>query len=222
MYTKNRLTSTFTLRSLLGNLDFTLLFAVLTLGIISIFAQYSSSGGEFDYHSRSHAIRFFVFFLVFLFISMIQVSFWNRGSTLIYFLILLLLVLVDFFGLNSQGSQRWINLYVINLQPSELMKISIILFLANYYHRVSSSDINKFRYLMYPCIAMLAPFYLVVTQPDLGTATIIVLIGLTVMFVAGVHYIYFLGGILLLPGFLALIFYSRGTSWGGNHSETWF
>ena len=66
MYTKNRLTSTFTLRSLLGNLDFTLLFAVLTLGIISIFAQYSSSGGEFDYHSRSHAIRFFVFFLVFL------------------------------------------------------------------------------------------------------------------------------------------------------------
>ena len=188
MYTKNRLTSTFTLRSLLGNLDFTLLFAVLTLGIISIFAQYSSSGGEFDYHSRSHAIRFFVFFLVFLFTSMIQVSFWNRGSTLIYFLILLLLVLVDFFGLNSQGSQRWINLYVINLQPSELMKISIILFLANYYHRVSSSDINKFRYLMYPCIAMLAPFYLVVTQPDLGTAILILITGFVVTWLAGVRW----------------------------------
>ena len=149
MYVRNRLTSTFTLRNILGNLDFTLLFAVLILGIISIFAQYSSSGGEFDYHSRSHAIRFFAFFLVFIFVSMIKISYWNRGSTLIYLSILALLVLVDFFGLNSQGSQRWINLYVINLQPSELMKISIILFLANYYHRISSSDINNFVNIIY-------------------------------------------------------------------------
>ena len=185
---RSSLHSPFALRDKFFDLDFTLFFSILLLGIISIFAQYSSSGGEFDYHSRSHAIRFFVFFLFFLVVSFINIRFWNDYSLLIFILLILLLVAVKFFGVQSQGSRRWINIFVFNLQPSELMKVGIILFLSNYYHKISSSDVNKFRYLFYPLIALLIPFMLVLTQPDLGTAILILISGMVITWLSGVRW----------------------------------
>jgi rod shape determining protein RodA len=185
---RSSLHSPFALRDKFFDLDFTLIFSILLLGIISIFAQYSSSGGEFDYHSRSHAIRFFVFFLFFLVVSFINIRFWNDYSLLIFVLLILLLVAVKFFGVQSQGSRRWINIFVFNLQPSELMKVGIILFLSNYYHKISSSDVNKFRYLFYPLIALLIPFMLVLTQPDLGTAILILISGIVITWLSGVRW----------------------------------
>jgi len=185
---RSSLHSPFALRDKFFDLDFTLFFSILLLGIISIFAQYSSSGGEFDYHSRSHAIRFFVFFLFFLVVSFINIRFWNDYSLLIFVLLILLLVAVKFFGVQSQGSRRWINIFVFNLQPSELMKVGIILFLSNYYHKISSSDVNKFRYLFYPLIALLIPFMLVLTQPDLGTAILILISGIVITWLSGVRW----------------------------------
>jgi rod shape determining protein RodA len=160
----------------------------LILGMISIFAQFSSSGGQFDYHSKSHAIRFCVFFFFFLGVSFINIRFWNDYSLLIFILLILLLVAVKIIGVQSQGSRRWINLFVFNLQPSELMKIGIILFLSNYYHKISSSNVNKFRYLFYPLIALLVPFMLVVSQPDLGTAILILISGIVITWLAGVKW----------------------------------
>ena len=183
-----RLHSPFALRNKFFDLDFTLLFSILLLGVISIFAQYSSSGGEFDYHSKSHSIRFFVFFLFFLVISFINIRFWNDYSLLIFILLILLLVAVKFFGVKSQGSRRWISLFVFNLQPSELMKIGIILFLSNYYHKISSGDVNKFRYLFYPLLALLIPFMLVLSQPDLGTALLILISGIVITWLSGVKW----------------------------------
>ena len=146
LYNRSSLHTPFKFRDKFFDLDFTLLFSILLLGIISIFAQFSSSGGQFDYFSKSHAIRFVVFFLFFLAISFINIRFWNDYSVLIFIFLVILLILVKFFGVQSQGSRRWINLFVFNLQPSELMKIGIILFLSNYYHKISSGDVNKFRY----------------------------------------------------------------------------
>ncbi len=188
LYSRNSLHSPFSIREKLSSLDFTLLFSILLLGVISIFAQFSSSGGNFDYFSKSHAIRFGVFFILFLAVAFTQIRFWHSASFLIFVILLLLLLYVKFYGIQSQGSRRWVNLFVINLQPSELMKIGIILFLSNYYHKISEGDVNKVKYLLYPVIAILAPFILVVSQPDLGTAILILLSGIVVTWLAGVRW----------------------------------
>jgi rod shape determining protein RodA len=188
LYSRNSLHTPFAIRDKFFNLDFILFFSVLLLGIISIFAQYSSSGGEWVSHSINHAIRFIVFFIFFVLISFINISLWNRFSFLIFLIFILLLLAVKFFGLQSQGSRRWINLFVFVLQPSELMKIGIILYLANYYHRISSSDVNKIKYLLIPVIAIFIPFVMVVTQPDLGTALLILFSGIIVTWLAGVRW----------------------------------
>jgi rod shape determining protein RodA len=188
LYSRNSLHTPFAIRDKFFNIDFVLFFSVLLLGIISIFAQYSSSGGQWATHSINHALRFLIFFLFFLSISFININIWNRFSFLIFIGFILLLVAVKFFGLQSQGSRRWINLFVFVLQPSELMKIGIILFLANYYHRTSSGDVNKLKYLLVPVISIFIPFTMVVTQPDLGTALLILFSGIVVTWLAGVRW----------------------------------
>jgi rod shape determining protein RodA len=188
LYSRKSLHTPFSIIDKMYNLDFTLLFSILLLGVISIFAQFSSSGGNFDYYSKSHALRFGVFFILFLVVSFTQISFWHSSSFLFFFFLLLLLLYVKFYGIQSQGSKRWVNLFVINLQPSELMKIGIILFLSKYYHQISAGDVNKVKYLLYPVIAILAPFILVVSQPDLGTAILILLSGVVVTWLAGVRW----------------------------------
>jgi len=188
MYNRSIIHSPFSIRSKIFGLDLSLLFSILLLGIISIFAQFSSSGGVFDYYSKSHAIRFCVFFILFLIVSFTPIRFWHSTSFIIFTSLLLLLIFVKFYGIQSQGSRRWVNLFVINLQPSELMKIGIILFLSNYYHKISEGDVNKIRFLLYPVIAILAPFILVLSQPDLGTAILILLSGIAVTWLAGVRW----------------------------------
>ena len=102
LYSRNSLHTPFAIRDKFFNLDFVLFFSILILGIISIFAQYSSSGGQWESHSVNHTIRFIVFFLFFMVISFINVSIWNRFSLLIFITFILLLVAVKFFGLQCQ------------------------------------------------------------------------------------------------------------------------
>ena len=114
MYRANSIYSSLTLKDKISNFDYILLLSILLLGVISIFTQYSSSGGVFDYHSKSHAIRFILFFFLFLTISLISINFWFCSSFLIYFFFLLLLFVVEYFGITSSGSRRWINIYIFN------------------------------------------------------------------------------------------------------------
>jgi rod shape determining protein RodA len=206
--TRSSIHTPFSIKDKFFDLDYTLLFSILLLGIISIFAQFSSSGGQFDYFSKSHAIRFCVFFVLFLIISFVNIRFWNDYSLLIFFFLILLLIAVKLFGVQSQGSKRWINLFVFNLQPSELMKIGIILFLSNYYHKISSGDVNKLKYLLYPVIALLVPFMLVLTQPDLGTALLILISGLVITWLSGVRWRIFayLSGLFVVLAPVAISF----------------
>ena len=203
LYNRSSFHTPFSIRDNLFNLDFTLLFSVFLLGVISIFAQFSSSGGTFDYYAKSHAIRFCFFFILFLSVSFTPIRFWHSTSFIIFLSLLALLLFVKFYGIQSQGSRRWVNLFVINLQPSELMKIGIILFLSNYYHKISEGDVNKVRFLLYPVIAILAPFILVLSQPDLGTAILILLSGIVVTWLAGVKWKIFaylsLASLILAP-----------------------
>ena len=147
MFRQGSIQSHLNLRDKIFSLDLIMFCCILILGIISFFAMYSTDGGEFAYHTKSHIVRFFVFFLLFIAVSFFQINFWYTWSIPIYIGILALLVLVKFFGLTSSGSQRWLDLYFLNLQPSELMKIGLILFLAKYYHRISSGDHENLAFL---------------------------------------------------------------------------
>ena len=193
----------------LFSIDYVLLISVLILGILSMFAMYSTDGGEFKYHTQSHIMRFSVFFLMFFILSFFQIRFWHQSSYLIYILFLLLLILVKYFGLTSSGSKRWLDLPFLVLQPSELMKIGLILFLSKYYHRVSLENINRVKFLFLPIIALLAPVFLVIAQPDLGTSILIASGGIVVAWLAGVKLKFFgyasLIGLLLLPVIISFL-----------------
>jgi len=172
--------------------DFLLIISILALGIIGIVSMYSSDGGQFSYYTQSHIIRFVIFFLLMLILSFVRIKFWYSIGYFFYFVIVLLLIFVSFYGVTASGSQRWISLYFINLQPSELMKIAIIIFFARFYHRMQINSVNKFKNLLTPIIILLVPMFLVLTQPDLGTSILIALSGLVVIWLSGVNIKYFI------------------------------
>ena len=150
MFQPRSIQSSLSFRDKLFSIDYVLVVSILILGIVSMFAMYSTDGGEFKYHTESHIIRFFVFFLMFFILSFVQIRFWHSTSYLIYFLFLFLLICVKYFGITASGSQRWLGLPFINLQPSELMKIGLILFLAKYYHRIPIESVNRLKFLFLP------------------------------------------------------------------------
>ena len=180
------------------SLDFKLIFLVLLLGIISFFAMYSTERGNFDYYTQNHIYRFLTFFTVFIFVSFINIRLWHKSAYLFYLIVLVLLIAVYFFGITSSGSTRWINLFFINLQPSELMKVALIIFLARYYNKIPSRDVNRLKFLIQPFFALFIPVSLVVVQPDLGTAILIVAGGLVVVWLAGLRIKYFAYSFFLL------------------------
>ena len=202
MYQPRSIQSSMALRDRILSIDYILVVSILVLGIISMFAMYSTDGGEFKYHTNSHILRFCVFFALFFLVSLIQIRFWHDQSYLIYISLFLLLLGVKYFGLTSSGSKRWLDLYFMNLQPSELMKVGLILFLAKYYHRVSIENMNTLRYLFAPIIALIAPILLVATQPDLGTSILIAAGGIVVVWLAGVRIKFFAYSLIL---FLSLL-----------------
>lgn len=172
--------------------DGLLIISILALGIIGIISMYSSDGGQFSYYTKSHIIRFVIFFLLMLFLSFIRIKFWYSIGYFFYLVVVFLLIFASFYGITVSGSQRWISLYFINLQPSELMKIAIIIFFAKFYHRMQVNTANKFRNLLTPIIVLLVPMFLVLTQPDLGTSILITLSGLVVIWLSGVNIKYFI------------------------------
>ena len=203
MYKARSIQSSLSIRDKILSIDYILVISIFILGLTSILAMYSTDGGELKYHTKSHILRFFIFFVMFLTLSFIQIRFWHSQSYLIYFLFFILLLGVKYFGLTSSGSKRWLDLYFMNLQPSELMKIGLILFLAKYYHRTSIENLNRLRYLFLPVVVLIAPIILVATQPDLGTALLIAAGGLSVAWLAGVRVKFFaisgLAFLALLP-----------------------
>ena len=179
--------------------DYFLIIIIAIIGSISVFSIYSTESGNFSFYTKNHLTRFLVFFSMFLVLSFVRVSFWYKQAYIFYILGILLLLLVIFFGISASGSKRWINLFIMNLQPSELMKIAIIVCFARYYHRIQSSDIQSYKYLLQPIILLLIPCYLVITQPDLGTAILIAGSGLAIIWLAGLNLKYFIySGLILL------------------------
>ena len=179
-------------------LDFPLIFLIVLLGVISLFAMYSSEQGKFSYYTQSHLYRFVIFFTGFIIVAFFRIQFWSKSAYLFYFIILILLFAVDFYGVTASGSKRWINLFFINLQPSELMKVALIIFLARYYYKIPLENVSNIKHIVLPLFALIVPVFLVASQPDLGTAILIAFGGFAVIWLAGFRIKFFLYSFLIL------------------------
>jgi rod shape determining protein RodA len=187
-----------------------LLVAVASVGFLML---YSVAGGTFSRWTEPQMQRFGLGLVVMLVIAMVPIWFWRNMAALAYLVSLLLLLAVEFFGVTGGGAQRWIDLGFMRLQPSELAKVTLVLFLAAYYDWLPMRKVSHPFWVAVPVFFILLPTGLVLTQPDLGTALLLIFGGGGLMFVAGVHWGYFAAVFASGIGLIAAVLQSRGTSW---------
>ena len=168
-------------------INWVLILIVVAAATIGVAMLYSAADGSWDPWAARQITRFTVGLVILVTIALVDLRFWWRYAYLLFAILLALLLAVEVAGSTGMGAQRWINLGVIKLQPSELMKIGLILALARYFHGVSMENVRRIPYLLIPLLLVALPSILVLKQPDLGTALFLVLIGVTVFFIAGVR-----------------------------------
>lgn len=187
-----------------------LLTAVAAIGWLML---YSVAGGNLATWAAPQMKRFGVGLGLMIAIAFVPIWFWRNLSALAYLGALALLLVVAFFGHTGMGATRWINLGFIIVQPSELMKVALIMLLAAYYDWLDVKKTSHPLWVLIPVGLILLPAGLVLMQPDLGTALMLVLGGAVVMFCAGVSWLYFAAVIGAGVGLVAAVLTSRGTSW---------
>ncbi|MFD0858640.1 rod shape-determining protein RodA [Roseovarius aquimarinus] len=187
-----------------------LLVAVACVGFLML---YSVAGGSRTPWMDPQMKRFGVGFAAMLIAAMVPIWFWRNISALAYAVSLALLVAVEFVGTVGMGAQRWIDLGFMRLQPSELMKITLVMLLAAYYDWLPLQKTSRPLWVIIPVAIILVPVYLVLKQPDLGTSILLIAAGGGMMFLAGVHWAYFAGVFAAGIGLVTAVFKSRGTDW---------
>lgn len=187
-----------------------LLTAVACAGFMML---YSVAGGSVTPWMEPQVKRFGAGLLIMIMIGMVPIWFWRNVAPLAFMVSVFLLVLVEFFGAIGMGAQRWIDLGFMRLQPSELTKVTLIMFLAAYYDWLPRNKTSRPMWVLLPVIFILLPTMLVLKQPDLGTAILLLTGGATIMFLAGVHWAYFATVTAAAVGGVVAIFKSRDTSW---------
>tara|TARA_B100001121_G_scaffold107354_1_gene94730 strand:+ start:2804 stop:3928 length:1125 start_codon:yes stop_codon:yes gene_type:complete len=197
MYLHSRLENKGNFFRKIKDLDFILLVSILLLGFISLATMYSTDGGEILFHTKSHFSKFIIFTLLMLLISFLNIRFWFSIGYFGYVIVIGMLIWTINFGITVSGSQRWIDLYFINIQPSELMKVFIILCLAKFFHRKRLENINSFYSVIISLIIIFLPMSLVIIQPDLGTSLLISISGIIVLWFAGLNHKYFFYSLLI-------------------------
>ncbi|SDO28187.1 rod shape determining protein RodA [Lutimaribacter pacificus] len=187
-----------------------LLVAVASVGFLML---YSVAGGSFSPWAEPQMKRFAAGFVLMVIVAMVPIWFWRNVAAVAYGASILLLFGVEFFGSVGMGAQRWIDLGIIRLQPSEVTKITLVMLLAAYYDWLPMKKVSHPLWVALPVFFILLPTALVLMQPDLGTSLLLVVGGGAMMFLAGVHWAYFAAVIAAGIGLVAAVFESRGTSW---------
>jgi len=170
----------------LRSIDFQLVSLVVLIFLISLLTLQSLDFGNKNLVLK-HTIRFAFSFFVFLIAMSINIKTWYKSSYLFYAFIIILLVCVDLFGLTGKGAKRWIDVGLFNLQPSELMKIAVIMALARYYQYIKTDEADHITKLIVPIAIIIIPFVMVIKQPDLGTALFILLVSISILWLAGLN-----------------------------------
>ena len=180
-----------------------LVLVLTAIAGVGVLALYSAAGGRFEPWAARHAVRYGSALMLMLVVALVHPKVWLALAWPIYIVSVLLLVAVDVIGKIGMGAQRWLVLGPIQIQPSEIAKVAVILVLARYYHGLSREQAARFLYTLPPLLVILAPVALVMVQPDLGTAMMVLLGGAALLFVAGVRLWMFLvaivGSVACLP-----------------------
>ena len=172
-----------------GLITLTVLIAAIGFAML-----YSAAGGDVSPWAERHLIRFICGLGLVFIVALVDIRFWMRSAYFLYAIVLGALILVEVYGLVGMGAQRWLQLGWIQIQPSEIMKIALILALASYFHGRTIEELKTIRYMLAPLAMVFVPMLLVLRQPDLGTAVMLGLGGAAVFFVAGAALRYFAVG----------------------------
>lgn len=180
------------------------------LAVIGIAMLYSVAGGTFKPWAERHALRFLVVFVVVIAMALVRLDVWIKLAYPFYIVALGMLLLVPVIGVEVLGARRWIDIGPLSFQPSELMKLALVAALARYYMWLPPARVGQLRYVVPPLAMMIVPVLLTLKQPDLGSATIFLALGLALMFLAGVPIRYFAIGALLALAAMPVV-------WSGLH-----
>ncbi len=187
-----------------------LLAAVSCVGFLML---YSVAGGTFTPWAEPQMKRFALGLCLMIAVGMVPIWMWRNLAGVAYLGTVFLLIGVELFGSVGMGAQRWIELGAFRLQPSELMKITLVMMLAAYYDWLPAKRTSRLIWVIIPIVMILAPTALVLKQPDLGTALLLIFAGGGLMFLAGVHWAYFAVVFSAGIGLITAVFQSRGTPW---------
>ncbi|KEJ95488.1 rod shape-determining protein RodA [Pseudosulfitobacter pseudonitzschiae] len=187
-----------------------LLASVAGVGFLML---YSVAGGSYTPWAGPQMERFGVGLVLMVLVGLVPIWFWRSVSSVAYGVSVILLIAVELFGSIGMGAQRWIDLGFMRLQPSELMKVTLVMFLAAYYDWLPPAKKSRPFWVLIPVVIILIPTALVLGQPDLGTAILLLAAGGGLMFLAGVHWAYFAAVLAAGIGLIAAVFQSRGTPW---------
>ncbi|MFM7443687.1 MAG: FtsW/RodA/SpoVE family cell cycle protein, partial [Tabrizicola sp.] len=162
-------------------LNWPLVLLVTAVASVGFLMLYSIAGGNLDLWARPQMERFGVGMVLMFIVAMIPIWFWRSMSGVAYIVAFLLLLVVEFFGAVGMGAQRWIDLGFIRLQPSEMMKFTLVMLLAVYYDWLDPKLVSRPLYVLLPVLMIVAPTVLVLMQPNLGTSLMLLLAGATVV-----------------------------------------
>ncbi len=170
----------------LSDLNWSIIYLILALAFVGFFMLYSAAGGSFRPWLIKQLLFFTIFFSAMILIAIADIRIWFRFAYYFYFIALLLIIAVDVMGHNALGATRWFKIGFLTIQPSEIMKVCMVLALARYFSKIEAENIPRIRNLIIPVLLIFAPAFFIFSQPDFGTATILVLVGISILFLAGV------------------------------------
>ncbi len=198
--------------------NWALVLVVVAVAAVGFLMLYSVAGGDLDPWARDQMQRFGVGFVLMFIVAFVPIWFWRNVAGVAYLVSIALLLAVEFFGDIGMGAQRWIDLGFIRLQPSEMMKFTLVMMLAAYYDWLDAKRTSRPLWVAIPVLMILVPTALVLMQPNLGTAMMLLMVGAVVCFIAGVNLWYFVAVGAIAAGAITSVFTLRGTPWQFLHN----
>ena len=196
--------------SKLSEINWLLVVLIFGLGLVGVAMIFAATGGDWLSGARQHFYRmiFATFFM--LFIAIIDLRLWYTISYPFYVVVLVLLISVDLMGVTVNGSKRWVDLQIVNyhlvrIQPSEIMKLAIVLALSRFYHDLPRWRVSSIYGLSGAFLIIFVPMFFIMRQPDLGTTLLVAATGLSIIFLAGINWrllaSFFIFSIISIPLF---------------------
>ena len=174
------------------NLHWTLISLVFFISFVGIVMIYSASKAEGLNPTYSHISKLILGIFIMFLVAMMNINFFHKYAYILYFVGLFFLIYATFYGFVGKGARRWINIFGVNVQPSEIMKIVLILAIAKFFDEKKIQTFKEHLFIIFPILLIVVPFLIILKQPDLGTGLIILSLGFVIFFIVGVNIKFFI------------------------------